>query len=141
MNKLQISCSSMDCTSSVSGPTLPNMVDSCCFNFKPGVCDSPPIQTLPPMEEGECQKRCRAEKDCLFYSSSPNACILHSSCPPERNPCQGCRSGPKRPPRDKLSDNCGDNVTTQATTTGRYHRCKHRPYKHMANITHCEGLW
>ena len=130
----QITCSSMDCTSSVAGPTRPNMVDSCCTQFQAGVCDFPALRSLPPMEEGECQKRCRAEKHCLFYSSSPNACILHSSCSPERTPCQGCRSGPKRPPLDKLPDNCGDNVATSttaaATTTGRYHRCKRRPNTH-----------
>ena len=117
MNKLQVSCASMDCTSSVSGLSLPNMVDSCCSRFQSGVCNSPLIQTLPPMEEGECQKRCRMEKNCRFYSSSPNGCILHSSCSPERTPCQGCRSGPKRPPLDKLPGNCGDDVTTPSATT------------------------
>ena len=34
----QISCSSMDCTSSVAGPKMPNMVDSCCSQFQTGVC-------------------------------------------------------------------------------------------------------
>ena len=99
----------------VAGPTCPNIVDSCCSKFQSGVCDSPAIQSLPPMEEGECQRRCRAEKDCLYYSSFPDACILHSSCPLERNPCQGCRSGPKRPPLDKLAANSGDIGTTTHT--------------------------
>ena len=121
----KVSCSTMDCTSSVAGPTRPNMLNSCCYQFKSGLCDSPSIQTLPTMVEGQCQRRCRAEKDCRFYSSSPNACILHSSCSAERTPCQGCRSGPKRPLLDKLPGNCGDDVTTPTattiTTTGRYH--------------------
>ena len=112
----QVSCSSMDCTSSVSGPTLPNMLDSCCSQFQSGVCNSPALRSLPAMDEGECQRRCRADKDCLFYSTSPNACNLHSSCPSQRNPCQGCRSGPKRPPLDKLPVNCGDDITTPTTT-------------------------
>jgi len=112
----KVSCSSMDCTSSVAGPARPNMSDSSCSQFHSGVCSSPALRSLPTMEEGECQRRCRAEKDCLFYSSSPDACILHSSCPRQRNTCQGCRSGPKRPPLDKLSDNCGDDVTTPTTT-------------------------
>ena len=112
----QIPCSSMDCSSSVAGPARPSMPSSCCSQFQPGVCDSPPIQSLPAMDEGECQRRCRTEKDCLFYSSLPNACLLHSSCSPERNPCQGCRSGPKRPPLDKLPDKCGDDVTTTTAT-------------------------
>ena len=93
-----------------------------------GVCDSPAIQTLPSMEEEDCQKRCRADKDCRFYSSSPKACHLHSSCPPERIPCQGawqrCSSGPNRPPLNKLPGNCKNNVTTSTTatitSTGRY---------------------
>ena len=113
----QVSCSSMDCTSSVAGPTRPNMLDSCCSQFQPGVCDSPANQTLPPMAEKECQRKCRTEKDCRFYSTSTDACILHSSCPSQRNPCQGCRSGPKRPPLEKLPENCGDEVTTTATDT------------------------
>jgi len=112
----KVSCSSMDCTSSVSGPTLPNMLDSCCSHFQSGVCNSPALRSLPAMDEGECQRRCRADKDCLFYSTSPNACNLHSSCPSQRNPCQGCRSGPKRPPLDKLPVNCGDDITTPTTT-------------------------
>ena len=33
----QISCSSMDCTSSAAGPKKPNMVDSCCSQFQTGV--------------------------------------------------------------------------------------------------------
>merc|ERR1719209_1623135 len=98
----KIPCSSMDCSSSVAGPAKPSMPSACCSKFQPGVCDSPAIQTLPPMDEGECQRRCRTEKDCLFYSTSPNACILHSSCSPERKPCRGCRSGAKRPPINKL---------------------------------------
>ena len=113
----QIPCSSMDCSSSVAGPVRPSMPSSCCSQFQSGVCNSPPIQTLPTMAEGECQRRCRTEKDCLFYSNSPNACILHSSCSPVRKPCQGCRSGAKRPPLDKLPSNCGDDVTTTTTTT------------------------
>ena len=107
----------MDCTSSVAGPTRPNMLNSCCYQFKSGLCDSPAIQTLPPMAEKECQRRSRTEKECRFYSSSPNTCILHSSCPPQRNLCQGCRSGPKRPPLEKLPENCGDEVTTTTTAT------------------------
>ena len=104
----------MDCTSSVSGPSDPKMVDSCCSGFKPGICDSPPIQSLPPVDERECQRRCRADKDCLFYSFSPQSCLLQSSCPPQRSPCPGCRSGPKRPPLDKVPESCGE----YATTTG-----------------------
>ena len=106
----------MDCSSSVAGPARPSMPSSCCSQFQAGLCNSPAIQTLPPMLEGECQKRCRAEEDCLFYSSSPNACILHSSCSPQRTPCQGCRSGAKRPPLEKLPGNCGGDVTTTSTT-------------------------
>ena len=104
----------MDCTSSVSGPSDPKMVDSCCSGFQPGLCDSPapPIQSLPPVDERECQRRCRADKDCLFYSFSPQACLLQSSCPPQRSPCPGCRSGPKRPPLDKVPESCGEDATT-----------------------------
>ena len=102
----------MDCTSSVSGPSYPKMVDSCCSGFQPGLCDSPPIQSLPPVDERECQRRCRADKDCLFYSFSPQACLLHSSCPPQRSLCPRCRSGPKRPPLDKVPESCGEDTTT-----------------------------
>ena len=102
----------MDCTSSVSGPSKPKMGDSCCSGFQPGICDSPPIQSLPPVDERECQRRCRADKNCLFYSFSPQACLLQSSCPPQRSPCPGCRSGPKRPPLDKVPESCGEDTTT-----------------------------
>ena len=107
----------MDCKSSVSGPTNPKMIDSCCFQFQPGVCDSPPVQSLPPVDERECQRRCRAHKDCLFYSFSPQACLLQSSCPPQRSPCSGCRSGPKRPPLDKIPEDCQEDTTTTPPTT------------------------
>ena len=109
----------MDCASSVAGPTRPNLLTACCSQFQSGLCDSSEIQSLPPMAEVECQRRCRAENSCIFYSSSPEACLLHSSCPPERKPCQGCRSGPRRPPVEKLPDTCDHQFTTstQATTT------------------------
>ena len=116
LNLHQVSCSSMDCTASVSGSTQPNLIDSCCSQFQPGVCNSPTLQSFPAMGEVECQRRCRTDKDCLFYSSSTNSCILHSSCPPERAPCLGCKSGAKRPPLDKLPNNCGNNGTTTTTT-------------------------
>ena len=106
----------MDCISSVAGPVQPNMTDSCCSQFQSGVCDSPAIQSLPPMEEEECQKRCRADKECLFYSSTSKSCLLHALCP-ERKPCQGCRSGPKRPPVGKLTGNCELTTVTAATTS------------------------
>ena len=109
----------MDCSSSVAGPVRPSLLTACCSEFQPGLCDSPEMQSLPPMEEIECQKRCRAEEACIFYSSSPNACLLHSISPSQRKPCQGCRSGPRRPPLEKLPHTCQHQFTTstQATTT------------------------
>ena len=99
----QVPCSLMDCTSSVSGPSSPIISNSCSSKFKAGVCTSPPTRSLPPsLEEEECQEHCRADKGCLFYSLSPTACSLHSTCPPQRRPCPGCRSGPKRPRLNKV---------------------------------------
>ena len=102
---LQELCSSVDCVSSIAGPVTPSMSLACCSHFQEGICDSPPIKTLPPMEEGACQRKCRGEDRCLFYSSSDTSCLLHTSCS-QRQLCQGCRSGPKRPPLDKLSPDC-----------------------------------
>ena len=107
----------MDCVSSVVGPVQPNLLAACCSQFQQGHCDSPEIQPLPPMDEVECQKRCRAEEECIFYSSSPNACLLHSSCSSERKPCQGCRSGPRRPPLEKLPETCHHQFTTSTLAT------------------------
>ena len=114
---IQVTCSSMDCTSSVVGPTRPSMPQACCSQFQTGVCDSTAIRSLPPMEEGDCQRRCWAEKDCLFFSSSPSECLLHSLCPPQRKLCQGCRSGSKRPLLDKLPGNCGADIKNPSTET------------------------
>ena len=98
----QLPCSLVDCTSSVFGPSSQNISNTCFSKFEAGVCTSPPTRSLPPsLEEEECQEHCRADKGCLFYSLSPTACSLHSTCPPRRRPCPGCRSGPKRPRLNK----------------------------------------
>ena len=107
----------MDCTSSVSGPREPSIVDACCRQFQEGLCASQPIQSLPLMTEAECQRLCRSEADCFFYSSSPDACHLHSTCPSQRAACTACRSGPKRPPLDKVPNECEELATTTTTTS------------------------
>ena len=112
----KVSCSSMDCASSVSGPSRPAMTSACCSQFQPGVCDAPPIRSLPPMNEAECQRRCWADPECRYFSSSLSACLLHFSCSPQGKPCQECRSGPKRPLLEKIDEDCSSPVTTTTAT-------------------------
>ena len=96
-----VPCSSMDCRTSVAGPARPSMPDTCCDLFIEGRCTSPELQRVTAGGEEECQKRCREEEKCFFYSYSPDSCLLHETCE-ERAECQGCRSGPKRPPKSTL---------------------------------------
>ena len=102
-----VPCSSMDCRTSVMGPAEPSMPDTCCDLFTEGRCSSPELKRVPAKDEEECQDRCREEEKCFFYSYSPDSCLLHESCA-HRIECQGCRSGPKRPPRSTLPGKGGN---------------------------------
>ena len=82
----QIPCSQMDCTNSVTGPSLLSISSSCFSKFKAGVCTSKPVRSLLlSLEEEEGQEGySRADTECLIYFSSPTARPLHSFCPPQR---------------------------------------------------------
>lgn len=83
-----------DCQMAISGPVTPSLTDSCCREFQEVQCeDQYEVGHLFEVSgELACQRLCRHELSCSFWTLLGDECFLYSDCgTPEL--CNYCSSG------------------------------------------------